>query len=119
MKEKGENPNLPGKQEGNEEQNTLQGYPIYPASEDVYSKYKEEREIDPEDISKTKDFNENDKDESNRVKDSIDDISGRDLDIPGAELDDKMEDIGSEDEENNYYSIGGDGHDNLDENKGE
>jgi len=34
-------------------------------------------------------------------------------------LDDKLEDIGSEDEENNYYSIGGDGHDNLDEDKGE
>lgn len=30
--------------------------------------------------------------------------SGRDLDIPGAELDDDNEDIGEEDEENNYYS---------------
>ena len=49
----------------------------------------------------------------------FDDIAGRDLDIPGSELDDKLEDIGSEDEENNYYSIGGDGHANLDENKGE
>ncbi len=28
-----------------------------------------------------------------------------DLDIPGAELDDLQEDIGSEDEENNYYSF--------------
>jgi len=34
-------------------------------------------------------------------------------------LDDKPEDIGSEDVENNYYSIGGDGHANLDEDKGE
>jgi len=31
-----------------------------------------------------------------------------DLDIPGAELDDENEEIGSEDEENNYYSLGGD-----------
>jgi hypothetical protein len=29
----------------------------------------------------------------------------------GAELDDKQEEIGSEDEENNYYSIGGDNND--------
>ena len=34
------------------------------------------------------------------------DFSGGDLDIPGAELDDDQEDIGSEDEENNVYSGG-------------
>ena len=43
-------------------------------------------------------------------------LIGSDLDIPGAELDDEDESIGSEDEENNYYSIGGDNHDNLEEN---
>jgi hypothetical protein len=37
------------------------------------------------------------------------DFSGKDLDIPGAELDDEDEQKGSEDEENNSYSIGGDG----------
>ena len=31
------------------------------------------------------------------------------LDVPGAELDDQQEEIGSEDEENNYYSVGGEG----------
>jgi len=36
------------------------------------------------------------------------DVSGDDLDIPGADTDDVMEDIGEEDEENNNYSIGGD-----------
>ncbi len=40
------------------------------------------------------------------------------LDIPGSELDDVTEEIGSEDEENNYYSIGGDQHENLEEDKG-
>jgi hypothetical protein len=35
-------------------------------------------------------------------------ISGSDLDIPGAELDDDEEDIGEEDEENNDYSLGAD-----------
>lgn len=38
-----------------------------------------------------------------------------DLDIPGAELDDENEAIGEEDEENNYYSLGGDRHENLEE----
>lgn len=35
------------------------------------------------------------------------DHTGDDLDVPGTELDDKEEEIGSEDEENNYYSLGG------------
>ncbi len=33
-----------------------------------------------------------------------------DLDIPGTDLDDEAEAIGEEDEENNYYSLGGDRH---------
>ena len=33
-----------------------------------------------------------------------DDVSGEDLDIPGAEDDDEQESIGEEDEENNAYS---------------
>jgi hypothetical protein len=42
------------------------------------------------------------------------DMAGEDLDVPGSELDDQNEAIGSEDEENNSYSIGGDRHeDNL------
>ena len=36
------------------------------------------------------------------------DLFGDDLDVPGSELDDEAEDIGSEDEENNYYSRGQD-----------
>ena len=38
-----------------------------------------------------------------------------DLDIPGSELDDENEEIGEEDEENNYYSLGGDRHENQEE----
>jgi len=37
------------------------------------------------------------------------------LDVPGAEQDDIAEDVGAEDEENNYYSLGGDNHENLEE----
>jgi hypothetical protein len=99
--------------------NHLQGYPLYPASEDVYSKYQEEKDINPEDISKTKDSNENNKAGKSNEKDFNDDMSGSDLDVPGSELDDKQENIGSEDEENNYYSLGGDDHDDLDEDKGD
>jgi hypothetical protein len=43
------------------------------------------------------------------------DFAGKDLDIPGAELDDDREAVGSEDEENNSYSIGGDNHEDLEE----
>jgi hypothetical protein len=37
-----------------------------------------------------------------------DDRSGRDLDIPGSELDDRNEGMGEEDEENNDYSLNND-----------
>jgi hypothetical protein len=47
-------------------------------------------------------------DEQLRQRTHAVDFSGEDLDVPGAELDDEDEDIGSEDEENNPYSLGGD-----------
>ena len=40
---------------------------------------------------------------------------GSDLDVPGSELDDENEDLGEEDEENNYYSLGGDRHESQEE----
>lgn len=42
---------------------------------------------------------------------------GTGLDVPGSELDDAGEEIGEEDEENNYYSLGGDNHEDLEEAK--
>lgn len=39
------------------------------------------------------------------------DFDGKDLDIPGRAADDDQEDIGSEDEENNHYSLGNDEND--------
>ena len=47
--------------------------------------------------------------------DFSDDVSGKDLDVPGSEPDDESELKGTEDEENNYYSLGGDDHSDLDE----
>lgn len=43
-----------------------------------------------------------------------DNISPGDLDVPGASMDDAEEQIGEEDEENNEYSIGGEGSDDQD-----
>jgi hypothetical protein len=42
-------------------------------------------------------------------------LTGTDLDVPGADLDDDDEEIGEEDEENNNYSLGGDNHDDTPE----
>jgi hypothetical protein len=38
-----------------------------------------------------------------------------DLDVPGSDLDDENEALGEEDEENNYYSLGGDRHEGQEE----
>jgi len=100
-----------------ETEDNLPEYPVYPDSEDIYNKYKKEKNMDPEDISRVKEPDKSDKSRGNPEKEFTKDISGRDLDIPGSELDDEQENIGNEDEENNYYSIGGDGHSNLDEDK--
>lgn len=82
------------------------GYPHYPAGEDIFNKGKEEQDLDPEYPEQLKTPNE--KTRALNEKDFVEDVSGGDLDIPGSELDDEMEEVGSEDEENNYYSLGGD-----------
>lgn len=107
--------NLSENQADNTEENANQGYPLYPSSEDIYEKFQEEEDISPEDISKTKKLNSTN---ALRRKDLDNENRGNDLDIPGSELDDLQEDIGSEDEENNYYSLGGDAHNDLEENQG-
>jgi hypothetical protein len=113
MKEKGKNTKLISQVGGNEEKNNDEGYPLYSDSEDIFNKSHEEKDINPEEISKTKEANDNSG--TNNEKNFKDDISGSDLDVPGSELDDEQENMGSEDEENNFYSLGGDDHENLDE----
>ena len=78
-----------------QENDQIPGYPVYPASEDIYSREKKEP--------------------YNEVEETPLDEG---LDVPGAELDDANELIGEEDEENNYYSLGGDDHHDLEENNG-
>jgi hypothetical protein len=94
-----------------DEKSNASGYPLYPAGEDIFNKSKEEGDLDPENISKKKRLKKTYKAGENNELDFKEDESGNDLDVPGSELDDKNEDVGSEDEENNYYSLGGDDHD--------
>ncbi|MFZ7144822.1 MAG: hypothetical protein ACO1G6_05725 [Bacteroidota bacterium] len=84
----------------------LPGYPAYPKSQDAYNKMKEETEIDPENITQNKQHLEYSDGEVQEEKDFFTNSIGSDLDVPGSELDDDAEDIGSEDEENNFYSLG-------------
>lgn len=98
------------------ENDSPSGYPSYPAKEDIYEKSQEQKDLNPEDLSKKKSPNE--ESGSWNEKAFVDDKSGGDLDVPGSELDDQQESVGSEDEENNYYSLGGDNHNDLDEDKG-
>ena len=117
MKQKDKNANLSKEQNADENKKNLTGYPLYPTKEDIYSKWKEEKDINPEDISKTK--VPNDKVGTSNENGFAEDVSGSDLDVPGSELDDQQESIGSEDEEKNYYSLGGDDHNDLEEDKGQ
>lgn len=87
----------------------------YSPEEDIYNQLKKMSNINPDDYSVI--TNSLEKAGNMNEKDFGEDMSGSDLDIPGAELDDLNEEIGEEDEENNYYSLGGDNHDNLEESK--
>ncbi|MBS7255729.1 hypothetical protein [Flavobacterium branchiicola] len=71
----------------------------YPASEDIYNQEDKLDEIDLEEISTDETIIPKD----HQWKQNSDKL-GNDLDIPGSELDDEQEEIGSEDEENNFYS---------------
>ena len=91
------------------------GYPQYPDNEDIYVKSKDLTSINPDDLDKI--HTQKDILGVTNEDDSVEIHTGNELDVPGSELDDQMEDIGSEDEENNYYSIGGDLHEDLEESK--
>jgi len=79
--------------------------PIYRKEDDIYNRDRAEH-LEDEDSIRMRIGNE-------------DRGVGADLDIPGAELDDPDEAMGEEDEENNYYSLGGDDHDDLEEDPNE
>jgi len=76
----------------------------YPADEDIYNQEDKLEDIDPEGISGERVINQDNNHEWKQNSDKL----ANDLDIPGSELDDEQEEIGSEDEENNFYSKGND-----------
>ena len=96
---KNQNKQNPDSRENKDE---LPGYPVYPSDEDIFQKEKKVA-LDESEITGQK---------KNKSDPGLDEG----LDVPGAELDDANELIGEEDEENNYYSLGGDNHSDLDEN---
>ncbi|MEO8933195.1 MAG: hypothetical protein ABI295_02725 [Xanthomarina sp.] len=101
---------------GNEPKNNdFPDYPHYPASEDIYNN-EEEVDLNPEDLTKEKKIIT--KPGKRNEKDFKEDMIGEDLDVPGSKADQAENNAGSEDEENNYYSLGGDNHNDLDEDNG-
>ncbi|HMR17781.1 MAG TPA: hypothetical protein PKA53_00655 [Sphingobacterium sp.] len=87
-------------QKAEEEEMDFPGYPHYAKDEDIYTQ--EERVLD-ERVGQTPESTDDER--------SLDEG----LDVPGSELDDAQERIGAEDEENNYYSLGGDNHEDLEQ----
>ncbi|KAF2326256.1 hypothetical protein [Flavobacterium daemonense] len=71
----------------------------YPSNEDIFNQEDQLEDIDPDEISNEKTIDEN----NHEWKQNSDKL-GDDLDVPGSELDDDQEEIGAEDEENNFYS---------------
>ena len=116
MEEMKKNSGTNGLEQKKENKNKLPDSLLYPPEEDIYRKFHKESDIDPEDISKKKiPIEINNISELNQ-KEFDEDMSGADLDIPGSEFDDEYISTGEEDEENSHYSIGGDDHNNLEEN---
>lgn len=93
------------------EEDSFPAYPLYPPEEDIFVKDKKE-ELNPEDPTRRKVPFE--KPGKMNEKDFEEDVSGSDLDVPGTEEDEETL-TGSEDEENQYFSLGGDDHEKLDE----
>lgn len=77
----------------------------YPASEDIYNQGEIDSEVDPDDPHRRKSRNE--APDSPNEKSFNEDMTGEDLDIPGNGEDEHSRGNGDEDEENNYYSLGG------------
>lgn len=97
-----------------EEKADFPGYPQYPSGEDITNPDNgfKRVDLDAEDLANSGRLSNTAANEEKTGRKIAEDAN---LDIPGAELDDADEAIGAEDEENNYYSLGGERHDDLDE----
>ncbi|MCY7310577.1 MAG: hypothetical protein LH619_07345 [Chitinophagaceae bacterium] len=93
--------------------NTFPAYPLYPVNDDIYNKKNKEGYLGDDNIAESKTHTV--ASQTQNAKYFEQNETEEDFDVPGSELDDEQEKIGGEDEENNYYNIGGDNHNNLDE----
>ena len=107
--------NISAQERVDAENKAYPGYPHYPASEDIFNREKEV-DLNTEDLTKVK--TETEEAGKRNEKDFREDMTGEDLDVPGSKADEAKANSGSEDEENNYYSLGGDNHNDLEEDKG-
>ncbi len=96
-----------------QEDEDASAYPLYPAADDIYNRSKNKGELSHD--SNTKIAEKIDLPDDWHDHEFETDAAQSKLDVPGSDLDDKDEKIGEEDEENNYYSLGGDDHNDLDE----
>jgi hypothetical protein len=126
-------------QEQNKEDKKFPGYPHYPKSEDAMARDEDSDFVGPDDELEQGTFRPKaDKDiydpeleivegtEADVTEEDLEELERDglqdrnfhpdDIDVPGSDLDNDMEEIGEEDEENNYYSLGGDDKENLEEN---
>jgi hypothetical protein len=126
------------------EQQEFPGYPKYPATEDIVNRAKRvEMDLDGEQTTpppssgpavkagkSPSDVTPDDLQALNSEENKFEgddavlegraypvDFTGQDLDVPGTELDDARELVGNEDEENNIYSLGGENHEDLEEDR--
>ena len=107
-KEQTDKPQPPSMDEREQKRDkTFPGYPTYPAEEDIMNQGEKE-DLDVENLTRSDRGHK--KPQDRQVQDEEEG-----LDVPGAELDNNEEEIGREDEENNFYSLGGDRHEDLEE----
>lgn len=98
-------------QEGQRNSERENQQPIEETNDDLDIKPGTEADVDDDDLEVLNSTNDEIGVPQNVSNDDLD----TDLDIPGSELDDDDESIGEEDEENNYYSLGGDRHESQEE----
>jgi len=98
-------------QEGQRNSERENQQPIEETNDDLDIKPGTEADVDDDDLEILNSTN----DEIGLPQNVSNDDLDTDLDIPGSELDDDNESIGEEDEENNYYSLGGDRHESQEE----
>ena len=86
----------------NEEYHDPEGYPLYPVNEDIYTKFKKEKRIDPEAITQ---YKEKEIVGISKEEDFDADSTGSDLDLNESESDELSEYLEIDEEENLYSDL--------------